>query len=786
MIFARRHLISRVTLLVTLVALTIFLLAPREYVSRASLLVQGRTIHAVPGSARQGNRNTIPRKEDVFSELQFFKSRDLLARVLTTDGDPPAKPAMLARRISDLAHRLQVRVVPATNVIELTLRGSGQEQVVALLDRLIREYRRYRLLVRQPRKTVRFLERQAKRLSMELGDDEHQLQLAAAQGSVDPKQELDANLRHKEQLRQEVERLDNRLFDLDLLKQRISRELEKGGRITRISFKDPELGKLVERATGLLLEKNRLLRTFRQGSQALEGLEMEYQQVVREIRKKKQDYLSFLDEEQRSLQQQINRLNRKMVALDTRNKQLLTQMRQQQRLELKRQVLAESLRQVARQSEEARIAATGLASSLAGNVVLLEHPHGTGAPAFPRPRLIGIGLLSGLLLGVALALLQEYFDPSIRGGADIRRVSRFPVIATLPEIRLDEQLAIPLKKKWWLVQRLERAVEIVFVLLLMLVSLPLFLLLTIMVMLADGRPVLYHGIRLGHHKQPFTLYKFRSLVRDAEKRIGSHIMSERMAVHLKLEHRLGRFLRKTRLDELPQLYNVLRGDMTLVGPRPIRPQVYEKYLHKIGDIDIRFLVKPGLIGPSQVFTPHSISHRFRASLDNRYVLRQTSIFRDIPFLLLVLWILLRNIAAHVGRWLKKKVCREVSKDGERRHLPRFVQIGGLARILPGMRRESKRSVKTVTAQLIDMNGSSLLIATASPLYFSQIYLRLEKPAVRGKGPEKKRVAYVRGRIRQERAMGNGQGRLGYVIDYEPVSPLNHYKVHQYFLEGSIA
>lgn len=80
----------------------------------------------------------------------------------------------------------------------------------------------------------------------------------------------------------------------------------------------------------------------------------------------------------------------------------------------------------------------------------------------------------------------------------------------------------------------------------------------------------------------------------------------------------------------------------------------------------------------------------------------------------------------------------------------------------------------------------MLIATERPLYFSQIYLRLEKPAVRGKGPEKKRVAYVRGRIRQERTMGNGQGRLGYVIDYEPVSPLNHYKVHQYFLEGSIA
>src|SRR4029079_1081671 len=101
--------------------------------------------------------------------------------------------------------------------------------------------------------------------------------------------------------------------------------------------------------------------------------------------------------------------------------------------------------------------------------------------------------------------------------------------------------------------------------------LPILALVTIVFLVTSGTPLFYRGLRVGRHGRIFHMFKFRTLKRDAESRLGPYYgqeLSTRTAAEVT---RLGRWLRASQLDEMPQLWNVLRGDMSIVGPRPIRP-----------------------------------------------------------------------------------------------------------------------------------------------------------------------------------------------------------------------
>jgi lipopolysaccharide/colanic/teichoic acid biosynthesis glycosyltransferase len=124
----------------------------------------------------------------------------------------------------------------------------------------------------------------------------------------------------------------------------------------------------------------------------------------------------------------------------------------------------------------------------------------------------------------------------------------------------------------------------------MLVLAPLLLVLAVLIKFVDGGPVMFRQLRVGEGGTPFTLYKFRSMRSEAP---GPEVTT-------KVDSRvtpLGRFLRRTSLDELPQLFNVLRGDMTLVGPRPETVALAERYPESCRWV---FAYRPGLTGPTQV------------------------------------------------------------------------------------------------------------------------------------------------------------------------------------------
>jgi lipopolysaccharide/colanic/teichoic acid biosynthesis glycosyltransferase len=145
-----------------------------------------------------------------------------------------------------------------------------------------------------------------------------------------------------------------------------------------------------------------------------------------------------------------------------------------------------------------------------------------------------------------------------------------------------------------------RLLDVVLSALFLLVALPLSLFLTLTIVLTSGRPILYRGERVGRGGHIFTMLKFRTLKADAEQRLGPYLGEELVRRTQDEFTAVGKWLKATQLDEIPQFWNVLRGDMSLVGPRPIRPVFFNELAHDLPAYWQRLTVRPGLTGLAQV------------------------------------------------------------------------------------------------------------------------------------------------------------------------------------------
>lgn len=183
-----------------------------------------------------------------------------------------------------------------------------------------------------------------------------------------------------------------------------------------------------------------------------------------------------------------------------------------------------------------------------------------------------------------------------------------------------------------------RVFDIVLSLGLLALAWPVMALAALAIWLEDGAPVLYRQVRVGRDNRQFEMLKFRSMGTDAERdgAVWARAVDDRVT-------RVGRFIRKTRIDELPQLLNVIRGDMSFVGPRPERPQFVEELEKKIPYYRVRHRVNPGITGWAQICYPYGASDRdaLEKLQFDLYYIKNYSLFLDLMILIqtaqVILW-----------------------------------------------------------------------------------------------------------------------------------------------------
>lgn len=175
----------------------------------------------------------------------------------------------------------------------------------------------------------------------------------------------------------------------------------------------------------------------------------------------------------------------------------------------------------------------------------------------------------------------------------------------------------------------KRIVDIVGSLIAIVVSVPFFLIIGLCIKLTDKGPVFYKQVRLTRDGREFEIYKFRTMVQDAEQDGIPRLAAEGDDRILPV----GRLLRATRLDELPQIYNILKGEMSIVGPRPERPEFAEELTKEIPEFPYRLQVKAGLTGYAQVYGKYNTTAYDKLKLDLTYI-RNYSLLLDLKLIIM--------------------------------------------------------------------------------------------------------------------------------------------------------
>lgn len=222
--------------------------------------------------------------------------------------------------------------------------------------------------------------------------------------------------------------------------------------------------------------------------------------------------------------------------------------------------------------------------------------------------------------------IRVYLVPKITDvilmGADELHVFDSPILLT-------REYSLSMEQRFF-----KRMIDIVCSLILLVLASPFMLITAVAIKLYDGGPVLYKQVRCTLNQRQFYIMKFRSMRTDAEKD-GVARLAQKNDSRITP---IGKFIRKCRIDELPQLINILKGDMSFIGPRPERPEIIAQYLEVMPEFAFRMKVKAGLAGFAQVYGKYNTTPYDKLKLDLTYI-ENYSIWLDLKLMMLTLKIL---------------------------------------------------------------------------------------------------------------------------------------------------
>ncbi len=329
-------------------------------------------------------------------------------------------------------------------------------------------------------------------------------------------------------------------------------------------------------------------------------------------------------------------------------------------------------------------------------------------------------------------------------------------------------------------EHLYRAWNLILMVPFFLLTLPLLALVALLLLITQGRPIIYKGVRLGRHRKPFGMLKFRTLRQEA-----ATLTRDMPAVPTRsdLKTPLGGFLRETRLDELPQVFNVLRGDMNLLGPRPARPDLARQLEH-ISGYEARFSVKPGLMGYTQILMSHRTPKRLRTKYTAYLVRHKAYLWKELLILAYMGVSLISHAITTALAPVKFVLASQRLKD--RRQVRRARPEGVMVYVF-----DQQKLV--ICGSLVDINDESFTLHSDQELKNGEYIFTLSRyPG--SKGREKR--AICTGTVETRPLKMNGKrylkGLIGrdepplrrYVVHFTPITDFNEYKIDRYFFENT--
>ena len=223
--------------------------------------------------------------------------------------------------------------------------------------------------------------------------------------------------------------------------------------------------------------------------------------------------------------------------------------------------------------------------------------------------------------GIRVYILPKISDVLL-GGAEEMHIFDTPIFLT-------REFSLSVEQRF-----IKRMIDIVCSFILLVIASPIMLVTAIIIKLYDGGPVIYKQIRCTRDMREFGIMKFRSMRVDAEKDGVARLASKNDSRITPI----GKVIRKVRIDELPQLINILKGDMSFIGPRPERPEIIAQYVEIMPEFIFRTKVKAGLAGYAQVYGKYNTTPYDKLKLDLTYI-ENYSVWMDIKLMLLTLKIL---------------------------------------------------------------------------------------------------------------------------------------------------
>ena len=241
-----------------------------------------------------------------------------------------------------------------------------------------------------------------------------------------------------------------------------------------------------------------------------------------------------------------------------------------------------------------------------------------------------------------------------------------------------------------------RILQIGFAILVLIITSPLILIASIVIKLSSPGPILYKGTRIGKNKKPYTLYKFRTMCTDAEEKLGGRQIQKKDPYIT----RVGNILRRSKVDELPQLLNVIKGDMNLVGPRPLKTEILEEILQEFPHYVKRFEVKPGMTGLAQICRGYYIKARNRVRYDIFYI-QHRSLVLDIKIVAKTVYLVIKRLFLAILHrfvfWARLKNKFKVKRESNM--ILQFRDFPTNSLLITYCQKHARRSIKNLEAAL---------------------------------------------------------------------------------------